>query len=278
MFTNLKEWHYPESVEEALSLMKKGEAVPYAGGTGLLRARKKSIRAMIDMKKLPLHEFAVGNSEITIGANVTFTEIAGNTSLEGPLSILKQAAGQAASTPLRNLITVGGSIAVPMPWSDLSPVLLALDAVIMVEGSAGGHYSAEEYLKKLPLDGTSLITGIKIPKRNGKAHFVRNTQTTFDYSMLDLAVCTDIDAGTFKSIRVAVGCAVPRAVRLKAVEDYLKDKKTEAGVIEEAIALALIKPMVDRRTSKEYRQHLLGVLLKRSLLTLISGKNSENKS
>lgn len=269
MFTNLSEWYYPRTVDEALSLLKKGEVVPHAGGTGLLRIRSNRIRGLVDLRRLPLSYLREDDQFFHIGAGVTLAQIVAWKRLKGAAVIVKQAASMAASTPLRNRITIGGSIAVPLPWSDVPPVLLALDAQIEVKGTAKGTYSADQFFQQNPLDGTSLVTEIKIPKLDGKAIFKRVTQTKFDYSMLDLALYALINDKQFKEIRVAVGCIIPRALHLTNVEDFLRDKQPTEEALNRAIQLVDIRPSADKRASKEYRQQLLKILLKRGLTEVL---------
>jgi len=265
MFKNLTAWYYPKTIDEALLLLKKGEIVPHAGGTALLRVKSNRIRGLIDLKQLPINSQKEDEQFFYLGAGLTLAQIACWDRLTDAASILKQAASMVASTPLRNRITIGGSIAVPAPWSDLPPVLLVLNAQIEVTGTAAGIYSAEQYFQKNPLDGASLITGFKIPKLPGSAVFKRITQTKFDYSMLDLGIYLSIQGETIEKIRVALGCAVSRAIRLKEVEKFLFKKKPSEALFKEVAQVADFKPSEDRRISKEYRQDLLKILLQRGL-------------
>ena len=269
MFKNLTEWHYPKTIDEALLLLKKGEVVPHAGGTALLRVKSNRIRGLVDLKQLPINSKKEDEQFFFLGAGVKLAQIACWDRLTGAASILKQGASKIASTPLRNRITIGGSIAAPPPWSDMPPVLLALNAQIEVTGTAAGIYSAEQYFQKNPLDGTSLITEVKIPKLPGNAVFKRVTQTKFDYSMLDLAIYLSLQKEVIDEIRVAIGCAVSRAIRLKEVEKFLLKKKPSETLFKEAAQAADFKPLEDRRVSKEYRQELLKILLQRGLAEII---------
>jgi len=269
MFNNLTQWFYPHTLDDALALLKKGEVSPHAGGTGLLRVKSNRITGLVDLKNLSLNEMTEDDQYYYIGACATFAQIAQWNVLEGAAAILKQAASMAASTPLRNRITIGGSIAAPPPWSDLPPVLLALNARIEVQGTAEGIYDAIEFFKSNPLDGSSLVTQIQIPKLPGKAIFKRITQTTFDYSMLDLALYIFIENNIIKQIRIALGCAVPRAIRLEPVENFLLNKEATDNLFAEAVKLTDFNPIEDKRASKTYRQQLLKTLLSRSFSELL---------
>ncbi len=268
MFTNLTTWFHPKTVEEALTYLKKGEIVPYAGGTGILRVKSNRIRSLVDLKALPLSYLTSEKKFYAIGACSTLSEIAGWEKMSGAAEILRQAASAAASTPLRNRITLGGSLASPPPWSDFPPVLLTLDASIIIHGTAEGVYTAQEYFNRLPLDGTSLITEVRIPRQSGIAAFKRVTQTTFDYSMLDLAIFLHLENKIVKECRIAVGCLVPRALRLPEIEQRLRGVELSSDAIENAVEELNLKPSQDKRASKEYRRDLLKILLRRTLFEM----------
>lgn len=265
MLDNLINWYYPESLEEALSLLKKNEVIPHAGGTTILRAGNKRIRGLADLGRLPLKSLSEDKQYYYIGSCATFHQSATWGALTGPATIIRQAAGMAASTQLRNRITIGGSIAAPPVWSDLPPVLLALDAEIETIGTVKGWFPARQFFRKSPLDGTSLITMVRVPKLAGQAVFERVTRTRFDYSLLDLACYMSIIDGTIDKMRIAIGCAVAKTVRLTEVEDMLIGEKPSEELFNETIEKLTFQPLKDRRISKSYKIALLKILLKRSL-------------
>ena len=266
MFNKLTKWYYPETIDDALSLLEKNTIVLHAGGTGLLRIKSNRIQAIVDLKKLDMTKLSETEYYYVIGSCATFAQIGAWKRLKGAVQILRQAANQAASAPLRNRITVGGSIVNPPAWSDLPPVLLALNAEIYFKGITNGMLTADQYFQNMVHDGESIITEIRIPKLPGKAAFKRVTQTVFDYSMLDLAVYMSLIDGKINNCRIAIGCAVKRAVRITEVEDFLLNKKPSADLFSTAISKINIKLIESKRASKEYRMHLIKVHLKRMLV------------
>lgn len=270
MLNNLTNWYYPKTVEEALALLKKHEVLPHSAGTMILRTASNRIRGLVDLRRLSLNGLIEDQHCYYIGSCATFSQIAGWDALKGAAAILKQATGSAASTPLRNRITIGGSIAAQPGWSDLPPVLLALDAEIETMGSTTGWFPAQDFFRKSPLDGTSLITTIIVPKLSGHAVFERITRTHFDYSMLDLACYMSITDGLIDKIRVAVGCAVPKAIRLTDTEDMLTGKKPSTELFKTVVDQLAFQLAKDRRASKSYKTDLLKTLLFRSLKRLYS--------
>lgn len=271
MFRNLTAWHRPCTLDEALSLMEKGKVVPHAGGTGLMTASNSAYTGLIDLSRLPLKELTEQEGFYRIGACVTLSDLAAWSTLNGPAAMAAKAAGKAASAPLRNRITVGGSVARPRPWSDLPVALLALDAEIEVAGTAAGLHGAASFFAASPLDGRSLVTAVRIPSSRGAglvetAAFSKVAQTEFDYGLVDAAVRLALDEdGTVKEARVAVGCAVPRARRIEACEEVLQGSRAGPELFRAAAGAARLEMINDRRASAGYRKRLLEVQIRRCL-------------
>jgi len=274
MLDNLKTWYFPQTIEEALSLLVQNEVIPHAGGTFILRTGKNRVRALLDLNALPLKTLHATENEYSIGSNVTFSEIAAWTALIDSAAILRQAAAQAASAPLRNRITLGGSLAARPIWSDLPAVLVALDALIEIQGAVSGSFSAEEFYASSPLDGASLITAMRIPKRRGVAAFKRITRTRFDYSMLDVACSLSLANHKIGRCCIAVSCATPKVVRLMDVEQQLLGQSPEHAVLSPIIEGFNFSPVNDMRASKAYKIALLKITLKRMLSELFRCANS----
>jgi carbon-monoxide dehydrogenase medium subunit len=265
MLRNLKAWHRPETVDEALALLEKGRVVAHGGGTSLMTVAGTAIEEIVDLGRLPLKNMKASRKEFRVEAGVTLAELAAWPALTGPAAILAEAAGRAASAPLRNRITAGGSVARLLPWSDLPPALLALDAAIEVAGTAAGVFQAADFFAKNPLDGTSLVTALIVPRGKGGAAFHKVSRTRFDYSFLDLAVLLSLKKGAVEKVRIAVGCAVPRPMRVTGAEDALIGRKPDADTFRRATECARLEPVRDSRASAAYREQLFRVHLQRCL-------------
>jgi len=275
MLRNLKTWHRPETVDEALALLEKGRVVAHAGGTSLMAGASGAIEEIVDLGRLPLNSLKASRKEFRVEAGVTLAELASWPALTGPAAILAEAAGRAASAPLRNRITAGGSVARLLPWSDLPPALLALDASIEVAGTAAGVYGAADFFARSPLDGTSLVTALIVPRGRGGAAFRKVSRTRFDYSLLDLAVFLSLKKGAIAKARIAVGCAVPRPVRASEAEDALIGKKPDARLFRRAAKSTPFEPVRDSRASAAYRETLFRVHLCRCLEKACARANEE---
>ena len=230
MLVSVQNWCRPENIEEALQVLKKGEVIPYAGGTSFHRGGKIPVTRFVDLRKLGLHYINETDEYIAIGACTRFSDIA-NYSLNTSFTSLKEACSIAASPSLRNLITIGGSLASKPAWSNIQSPLLALDAKIEIAGENQGEYRVEDFLKNRLLTGRSLITKVSIPKTTGRSAYLRYSRTAFAYSTADTAVYVNTENEVIKLIRIAVGNLRSTAKRLHQIENDLTGMKLNDGII-----------------------------------------------
>lgn len=265
----VKEYFYPTSIKEALSLLSKEEAVIIAGGTHISTSSKIFPR-LVDITRLNLSYIREENQEIIIGSTTTITEI-----LESPNAkeigngILVEACRLIGDTPLRNAITLGGNIAHIYPWAGLPVVLLVLDAkiVILDQTESSKTLTSSEYFKQGKVKKGEMIKEVIFPKRNGWfCKYEKFSLTTVDYSWLTLAFSAKLTQSTIEDSRIAISRIV-KATRLNDVEKLLKGTNSKTFDVESLIDTIKksINIVPDHRSSKEYREHLVGILFKRIL-------------
>ncbi|MBN1296393.1 FAD binding domain-containing protein, partial [bacterium] len=118
-----------------------------AGGTSLAFSRPDAT-TVIDLTDLPIKGCSCDpDGAVRMGAVTTIGDMERDPMISAFCGgILRQATDTLASTPLRNLITIGGNIAAGYAWCDLPVVLLALDAQYELFPSGTIH--------NLPQDGS----------------------------------------------------------------------------------------------------------------------------
>ena len=107
----------PKSLDEASALLGESgnSALPMGGGTDLLGILKEDIAApeqVVNLKSIPgMREIQYSKSDgLTIGGQVTITEIAESDAIPEQYKILTEAANVIASPPLRNVGSLGGNL------------------------------------------------------------------------------------------------------------------------------------------------------------------------
>ncbi|MFH1214550.1 MAG: FAD binding domain-containing protein [Candidatus Neomarinimicrobiota bacterium] len=259
MQENIKEWYRPGSVDEVLNIIRSDQGIPYAGGTGL---KNSPVAGLIDLRRLNLNYINENSSGKMIGACTHFNEIA-NYTWPDSRRILGQAAGQAASNPLRNLITIGGSLAFRPVWSNVPTPLLALNASVKAVGAQADEYSITDFLQ-LKRSSKFFITEIDIPPAPGFGVYHRFARTRFDYSALDLAVYIEVQSGAIVLCRIAIGNAIPVAIRLINVENRLTGLSINDSQIPAIINAVEIKPGHNPNFSREFLLNMLRTELLRA--------------
>ncbi|MFH1723338.1 MAG: xanthine dehydrogenase family protein subunit M [Elusimicrobiota bacterium] len=275
------EYFKPKTVEEALKLLARygSRGRVLAGGTNLVGWLKDGLiapEALVDIKGLKdLGKIALKDGVVFIGALVTFNELIASSLVKSKLPLLWEAARTVGSKGLRNRATMVGNICAAVPCCDAGPALLAYEAKVLVKAPEGGRRipAGGWFLgpKKPALKDGELALGVEIPlppKRQGGCYAKLGRYKGEDLAQASVAVL----ALPRNECRVAFGAVGPRPFRSRKIEALLSVKKPDASVIEKAKRLVdgEIRPITDVRASKEYRSHMVKVMLGRAVTAAVS--------
>ncbi len=267
------EFHYPQTVKEASTLLKKPSSLAIAGGTSF--TTRPRVKHLVDLTRLKLNYIKDDKTKITIGATTPIADL-----LEFPTlgrlasGILHAAASTLADTPLRNMITVGGDIACRHIWANMPPALMVLDARLRINGVKRRVIPIEKFFESGLRPG-EFISEIVIPKKSnkGRGTFIKFSRTRFDYSLVTVAAYSERRGKKARVVRVAISGVTP-PTRVRVIEDELKGKVVTEELIDKAALQASLKVRLSKSYifSDEYRRELLSTLLKRSLRKVLMGR------
>jgi CO/xanthine dehydrogenase FAD-binding subunit len=153
MITN---YHRPQTLEEALTLLTQPNTVPLGGGTLLSHPTSDSV-SVVDLQHLSLDTLRVKGNDLEIGATCTLQSLLES---EHCPEALKAAIKLEAPINVRNAATVAGTLVACDGRSPFATALLAMDAKISVVSEQSSVISLGEFL---PLRPRGLITSITIP-------------------------------------------------------------------------------------------------------------------
>jgi len=135
--------------------------------------------------------------------------------------------------------------------SDSAPALIALDAKFVMRTPKGERVvDAEDYFIGPDIDITrlhilrpgDLLTAIRLPAAWADAKFyfekIRD-RNSWDFPLLNVASAMMVSGNRIERIRIAVNAVAARPLRLKAVEDAVRDKSPSATTGEMAGVLAV---------------------------------------
>jgi hypothetical protein len=148
MLPNLRAYHRPTTLDEAVRLIRPPAVVPLGGGTVLLPARDPAVEEVVDLSGLGLTYIRAGEDGIRIGATTPLQHL-----LESPL-LADLTGGHigpvlrlTASRNLRGQATVGGTVASGGPENPFLVLLLALDAGLTVYQPEASSLSLAAFLE-----------------------------------------------------------------------------------------------------------------------------------
>ncbi|TAH20119.1 MAG: xanthine dehydrogenase family protein subunit M [Cytophagales bacterium] len=265
-----------KSIDEAISLLKDGDAKLLAGGHSLIPAMKLRLNRptkLIDISRIAeMKGIKQEDGELVIGAMTTHYEIMTNDLIKKHLPILSQAAELIGDVQVRNKGTLGGSLAHADPSADWPASMLVTDAVIVVAGAKGkraikaGDFFTGFFMTAL--EEGEIVTQIRIPlpSANTKSAYVKFMQPASRFAIVGCAVVVTGN-GSIDDIKVAFTGVSESAFRDTAVENALKGKKADTETIKNAADQAAegVSILSDHFAGEEYRKHLAKVYAKRAL-------------
>src|SRR6188472_2070728 len=259
----------PRALAEAYAVLADGPARPIAGGTDLMVALTGELGEppdrILDLWGLDeLRGIALDGDTIILGALTTYTDIRRSAACREHLPVLVEAAATIGAAQIQNRGTLGGNIANASPAGDTLPVLLALDAEIVVGGPRGERtVAASDFwvaYRRTALEPDELILRIRIPVRGGREARFRKigTRRAQAISKVVIAVAWSERRGdpSWRDVRVALGSVADRPIRSTAAEEALEGRPPTSGSADAAAeALAAgIHPIDDVRSTADYRR------------------------
>ena len=207
---------------------------------------------------------------IAIGAAVTLTDAFDALVAQWPQ--LKTFANRFAGLPTRNSGTLGGNVANGSPIGDSMPLLIALDAHVVLM-SARGHRDMplEDFYtgyRKNVLAADEVLAWIKVPRpvagEQLRAYKISKRYDD-DISAVCLVVNLRLENDTVAKISIGAGGVAATPMRAVKTEAVLRGKPWTLAAVQQATAAlrAEFQPISDMRASAAYRSEVLGNLMQR---------------
>lgn len=219
----LKEFRYhsPATVGEALKTAGKSkEPLLLAGGTFALNYLKKSPRCpsdVIGLKKIQALTGIKDSKEgVSVGAMTTITELLDSAIIKKIFFSLNQACSRIATTPIRNMATIGGNCCSRFYWVDLPAVLASLGAKAVVATLAKKQtVGLLDFLSSKP-SKKLLLTHIILPEKDLWSRYFRHTRTMeVDIPFLGLAFACRRKNSRCADVRIIVNTTTSLPLELK---------------------------------------------------------------
>ena len=284
MFIPGYEYHRPETVEEASSLLSslKGKVTVFAGGTEIIVDMKKGNKFFDHLIALggisDLKAIEIKSDDLLIGAMVTPGLLARSGPVLEKFPEISEVTDVFAAVQVGNRATIGGNIAAAVPSADFPPILMALYASVEIFGSNGKRTVALERVFTGPrttiLEKEEVITGIRLPLKNkgmGAKYVKFGLRESLAVSVAGVAAMVQLEDGVCKNARIVLGAVAPTPLLVEEAGEFLKGRKFDDDAIEEAgkIVGSACSPISDIRCSKDFRREIVETLTKRALNTAV---------
>lgn len=257
------QYHKAASALDASHLINgKAEAKYLAGGQSLLAAMRLRLAApsdVIDLAGAPdLAGIRMDGSNVVIGAMARHVQVETHADVRTRIPGLAALAGGIGDRQVRNVGTIGGSLANNDPAACYPAAALGLGATIITNK---GAIKADDFFKGLfetALAEGELITAVSFPSPS-KSAYIKFKQPASRFALVGVFVSNGPDGP-----RVAVTGASNHGVfRVKSMESALAKSWSPEAI--RGISVDPSEMLSDLHAQGDYRAHLVGVLAARAV-------------
>jgi xanthine dehydrogenase small subunit len=268
-------FYRPTSLPELFNILAKhDEAKLVAGGTDWvveINQRFSRAKTQISIDQLPeLKTFSWQDEFVEMGAGLTLSEL--EHLLDNHIPIMSEWFPRFASRLIRNRATLGGNIGTASPIGDSPPVLLALDASLVLANMVGERVIKLDNFftgyRQTVLQAGEIIKAIRVPlPLPTTTRFYKVCKRPMDdISTVAFGLALEQEENVTKSIRIGLGGVAATPVRAYKTEAVLVGKPWDERNVR--LASEFIKtefqPIDDHRGSSAYRVAMLGKLLEKA--------------
>src|SRR5437588_6271301 len=275
------EYTAPKTLDEALGLLAEG-AKPLAGGMSLIPMMKLRLAApehLVDLARIKdLSYIREAGGMLHIGATVTHHEVESSALIRGKCPLLAETASHIGDVQVRNLGTIGGSVAHADPSADYPAAMQALEAKFVLKGASSERtVSAAEFFVDTfttALEPGEILREVIVPiddARTGTS-YQKMAQPASGFAIVGVAARVRVNAGKVSFVRIGVTGLSNHAYRASGAEKTFEGKTSSPANIQAAAALVAqgVDANSDLHASADFRRHLAVVHAARALKTALS--------
>jgi carbon-monoxide dehydrogenase medium subunit len=281
MIATAFEYTAPKSLDEALGLIANG-GKPLAGGMSLIPMMKLRLAApehLVNIGALAeLNYIREENGELHIGASTTHYEVESSPLLLGKCPLLAENAGFIGDIQVRNMGTLGGSVAHADPAADYPAALQALEAKIVLRSATQTRTLATEDFFvdtfTTALEPGELVIEIIVPVEPGLTgtSYQKFLQPASGFAIVGVAARIRQEGGLISMARIGVTGLSGSSYRATNVENALTGKAPTEENIRAASAVVAdgVEAGSDLHASADYRKHLAAVYTAKAIRAALS--------
>ncbi len=255
------EYHRATSVADAAATLGRTGGRALAGGQSLVGAMKLRLAQpghLVDLSGIAeLKGIRKEGDTLVIGAMTRHAEVAQSDVVRHAIPALAALAEGIGDRQVRNMGTLGGSLANNDPAADWPAGVLGLGATVVTQKR---RIAADDFFKGMyetALGADEIIVSVSFPVPK-KAAYAKFPNPASRFALVGVLV-----AQTGSGVRVAVTGAASAVFRCKPIEDALAKSWTAAAA--KAVKVSATDLNADLHGSPAYRAHLVSVMAARAV-------------
>ena len=278
MYPNKFDYYRPTSLPEAVKLMARygNDVRPLAGGQSLiplLKLRLVNPAVIVDLNALPgLSYVRQQDDRLAIGALTCHSDVEDSEIVRRRYAAIGDAVTHIGDAQVRNLGTVGGSLAHGDPSGDWGAVFLALGGELRCVGPSGARLiPASEFFTDMyetARQANEIVTEVRIGSPRSGGAYLKLERRSGDFAVVGVAVSLALDENDV-CVDAGIGLSGvgPTCVKGIGAERILRGSRlNEPAIAEAANSLdAHIDPYTDARAPAEYKRAMAKVFFRRAL-------------
>ena len=281
----MKDFAYfaPASLAETTALLAKhgSHAKILAGGTDIIVQLREGLReaeVVVDIKHVPeLMELDYSAAKgLSLGASVPCYKLYENAEIKQAYTALTDSAHIIGGWQIQSRASIGGNLCNSSPAADAIPPLMVLAAQALIAGPQGTRTVPVAEFCTAPgrniLQPGEMLVRLALPPvtaHSGSAYERFIPRNEMDIAVVGAAAWVQLNAAGDKieACRIALGAVAPTPQLAEAAAHSVIGQAPCEAIFAAAGELAkqVASPISDMRGTAEYRTHLVGVLVKRTL-------------
>ena len=272
-------YHRAQSLQQASAMLADlgSEAKVLAGGQSLIplmKLRFSSPAHLVDIGFIPSLSYSKReNGSWRIGAMTRHAQLE-SADIAAAIPIVHDCAAGIADVQIRNLGTIGGSLAEADPTGDWAPVLLALGASAVVTGRDGERTIAiadlirDAFTTSLAADELIKEVVVQVPQPSSGGAYLAFKRCAAVYASASVAAQLTLrDKSTCVQAKIVLGAVGLTPIVAEEAETILNGKEIHEKEIEQAAeaAAAAADPQDDMRGTADYKRQLVRALTREAL-------------
>jgi carbon-monoxide dehydrogenase medium subunit len=276
------EYSAPSSLKDALGLLAGDDVKVLAGGMSLIPLMKLRLATpaqIVDIGRIPdLNYIREDKGALRIGATTTHYQIESSATVRSRCPLLAEAAAHIGDIQVRNMGTIGGSVAHADPAADYPASLLALETrVVLVTAKGQRELPIAEFFVDTfttALEPGEIIRELIVPveEQSVGTSYQKMLQPASGFAIVGVAARVKKSGGKVTMARVGVTGLSGKPYRANSVEKALEGTAGSASDVQRAAESVAegVDANSDLHASADYRKHLARVYTMRALTVALS--------